>query len=322
MYTTKPASSDRKLFKTLDKQLLQEAALYDQSISPPDSGSGIVNTENNVKQIEKNKTKYNNNDPKYLSVSHPARTPSPLVQKLSKSQSRRRRSESSGTASETTTATTSQSKPISPEAAPSGKKNKHPKPKHPKRNSISDAFSAFSTSPGSWRDEESPFGRLDQMSSRRVFAYLVAVLNASDPDHDFSSLQPEDFQREQNTNTVINSFNNALFGVGMPLPPRLWECVNRLIDTSECMTFSFTPPETFLADEPRLIWSMMWFFFNKRKKRVLYLYLKAFRHHQSPELSASAGNGDSLSQAANNDEYDLTTYSGDEEIVGEIEMDL
>lgn len=197
----------------------------------------------------------------------------------------------------------------------------NPKPKHPKRNSISDAFSAFSTSPGSWRDEESPFGPLDQIASRRVFAYLVSVLNSSDPDHDFSSLLPEHFQRETNPNTVINSFNNALFGLGMPLPPRLWDCVNRIIDTNDCMTFSFSPPESFLADEPRLIWSMMWFFFNKRKKRVLYIHLKALRHHQSPNMGPRDPTAPfDFNNTPNESEYDLTQYS-DDEVVGGLEMD-
>ncbi|ODV92228.1 hypothetical protein CANCADRAFT_14423, partial [Tortispora caseinolytica NRRL Y-17796] len=125
----------------------------------------------------------------------------------------------------------------------------------------------------------SPFGPLDQVSSRRTFAYLIAVLNASHPDHDFSTLRPVDFKRERNVSQVINAFNNALFGLGMPVPPTLWDIVDDHIDLKESAIYSYQPSASFLADEPSTLWSMMWFFFNKRRKRVAYIYLKTVRLH-------------------------------------------
>lgn len=185
----------------------------------------------------------------------------------------------------------------------------------------------------------SPFGPLDQPASRRTFAYLISVLNATQPDHDFSTLTPEDFKREHSSAKVINSFNNVLFGLGMPVPVNLWEYIDTLIDIKECAIYSHTPPQTFLDDEPGTMWSIMWFFFNKRRKRVAYLHLKATRHHHlSPRLTSTEFQGrtsgrnsitqDDLINSNDNDEdYDLTYSSPeeeesyDDEVVGDLEMD-
>ncbi|ANB14421.1 RNA polymerase III-inhibiting protein MAF1 [Sugiyamaella lignohabitans] len=175
----------------------------------------------------------------------------------------------------------------------------------------------------------SPFGPLDQAASRKTFAYLISVLNASDPDRDFSSLQPEDFKREPSSTSVVNTFNNILFGQGLPVPPRLWETLDKNIDLKESSIYSHTPPEAFLADEPGTMWSMMWFFFNKRRKRVAYIHLKAVRHYQSPLLTAVDSRRRRKDEIKDEydedkDEYDLT-YSSDsqmyDEVVGDLELE-
>ncbi|KAK9456889.1 Maf1 regulator-domain-containing protein [Dipodascopsis uninucleata] len=159
----------------------------------------------------------------------------------------------------------------------------------------------------------SPFGPLDQVSSRRTFAYLVAVLNASHPDHDFSSLRPVDFKRERSANQVMNAFNNTLFSAGMPVPPMIWEVIDSQIDLKDCVIYSHTPSPTFLADQPGTIWSMMWFFFNKKRKRVAYLFLKGIRHPYN--MNGSKKND----TASISDE--MVDYESDEEVVGDLELD-
>ena len=58
----------------------------------------------------------------------------------------------------------------------------------------------------------SPFGPLSQISSRRTFAYLIATLNASHPDYDFSHiLRPADFRKERSLKTVINTIDSTLY---------------------------------------------------------------------------------------------------------------
>ncbi|VVT58967.1 uncharacterized protein SAPINGB_P006474 [Magnusiomyces paraingens] len=184
----------------------------------------------------------------------------------------------------------------------------------------------------------SPFGPLDQAASRKAFGYLISVLNSTHPDHDFSSLQPSDFRREPSVTSVLNTFNNLIFSVGMPLPPTLWESLDDHIGLKECAVYSHTPSDSFLNDlGPGTLWCYMWFFFNKRRKRVVYLYLTATRTH---ELSSSLRREherrrrDSSSLATypesyDEEEYDLAQvsenengdYDDDDAIVGDLELE-
>ena len=60
----------------------------------------------------------------------------------------------------------------------------------------------------------SPFGSLDEISNRRTFAYLIATLNASHPDYDFSQiLRPSDFKRERNLRKAMAHIDNTLRSV-------------------------------------------------------------------------------------------------------------
>jgi hypothetical protein len=175
----------------------------------------------------------------------------------------------------------------------------------------------------------SPFGPLDQAASRKVFTYLISVLNAAHPDHDFTALQPQDFKKETNCTKVINAFNNILFGLGMPLRPHLWDYLDKQMDLSQCAIYSHTPPQSFLQDEPGVMWSVMWFFFNKRRKRVAHLHLQAVRHHHYPPLSTPVKRHvRSGSSIEDEEEYDLTyssdtsyNYIDEDEVVGGLEMD-
>ncbi|KAK3325174.1 Maf1 regulator-domain-containing protein [Apodospora peruviana] len=60
----------------------------------------------------------------------------------------------------------------------------------------------------------SPFGSLDEVSNRRTFAYLIATLNASHPDYDFSHvLRPADFRRERVLRRVMTHIDSTLRSV-------------------------------------------------------------------------------------------------------------
>ena len=57
----------------------------------------------------------------------------------------------------------------------------------------------------------SPFGPLDVSSSRKAFTYLVATLNASHPDHDFSTfLNPSDFHREESPMNLFQTLSKYI----------------------------------------------------------------------------------------------------------------
>lgn len=60
----------------------------------------------------------------------------------------------------------------------------------------------------------SPFGRLDESAPRKTFFYLLATLNASFPEHDFSDVRPDQFSKQPSLDLVINSVNTTLFNLG------------------------------------------------------------------------------------------------------------
>ncbi|KAH9220853.1 mitogen-activated protein kinase-like protein MAF1 [Leptodontidium sp. 2 PMI_412] len=147
----------------------------------------------------------------------------------------------------------------------------------------------------------SPFGPLSQVSSRRTFAYLIATLNASHPDYDFSHiLRPADFRKERSLKAVINTIDSTLYNLrpssGMmtlqvpsqisyttassPSPtsqawgPQMWSLVDKEMNLKECTVYCWAPPDEPFDGEEASIWSLNYFFFNKEKKRVAYLYVR------------------------------------------------
>ena len=150
----------------------------------------------------------------------------------------------------------------------------------------------------------SPFGPLSQISSRRTFAYLIATLNASHPDYDFSHLlRPADFRREKNVKRVMNMLDSTLSNlrpkysssfldqpahwsneVLSTVPqtphgsekwnPRMWRMIDKEMVLRDCSIYCYAPDEDPYDGEEGSLWSFNYFFFNKAKKRVCYLYLR------------------------------------------------
>jgi hypothetical protein len=147
----------------------------------------------------------------------------------------------------------------------------------------------------------SPFGSMDKISSRRTYAYLIATLNASHPDYDFShTLRPTDFKREKSLRNVINNIDTTLYNLrphatnsfvklpgmapGSVCPPSgqiswgpgMWGLIDQQMSLKECHTYRYAPDDfdPFEDDEDGTIWSVHYFFFNKTRKRVCYLYLR------------------------------------------------
>ncbi|BFZ61632.1 RNA polymerase III-inhibiting protein maf1 [Saitoella coloradoensis] len=136
----------------------------------------------------------------------------------------------------------------------------------------------------------SPFGPLDQPSSRKTFAYLVATLNASHPDYDFSSLRPFDFKKERKVEHVMSNVDVLLGNVGKAeVTGAMWECIDKHIELEGCDVYSFRPDaDSDPFGEEALIWSRSYFFFNKGLKRVLYLNLRSVSR-ASPLLAPDDG---------------------------------
>jgi AP-1 complex subunit sigma 1/2 len=149
----------------------------------------------------------------------------------------------------------------------------------------------------------SPFGPLSQISNRRTFAYLIATLNASHPDYDFSHiLRPSDFRKERTLRAVMTTIDTTLHNLrprqnGMLSIPngwtpgnipagirtpgggeawglRMWSLIDREMTLRDCEIYCYKPEEDPFDGEEGAIWNLNYFFFNKIRKRVCYLYLR------------------------------------------------
>lgn len=148
----------------------------------------------------------------------------------------------------------------------------------------------------------SPFGPLSQISARRTFAYLIATLNASHPDYDFSHiLRPDDFRKQRSLRGIMQNVDTTLinlrpraqaaiasgnflappttrssFGVtGAEVwSPKMWDLIDKEMGLRSCEKYSYAPEDDPFDDDEGCIWSMHYFFFNKERRRVCYLYLR------------------------------------------------
>lgn len=163
----------------------------------------------------------------------------------------------------------------------------------------------------------SPFGPLSEHSSRRTFAYLIATLNASHPDYDFSHvLRPTDFRRERYLKRVMNTVNSTLYNLrpresidmspsspatlsgsynsSAPVwGPRMWRIMDEHMSLKECSIYSYSPEEDPSDADDGAIWSLHYFFFNPLRKRVCYVYLRAIPilSHTPPDEGVTTPTG-------------------------------
>ncbi|KAL8730936.1 MAG: hypothetical protein Q9166_003726 [cf. Caloplaca sp. 2 TL-2023] len=152
----------------------------------------------------------------------------------------------------------------------------------------------------------SPFGLLSQHTPRRIFAYLIATLNASHQDYDFSHLlRPSDFRREKSLKHVMHTLDTTLYSLrpraasntsfdiptyyttiaasepavvasnGDSWNPHKWRLIDQEMSLKNCEIFAYVPDEDPYDGDEGAIWSFNYFFYNKAKKRVCYLYLKS-----------------------------------------------
>ena len=139
---------------------------------------------------------------------------------------------------------------------------------------------------------KSPFGNLSQSTTRKTFAYIVATLNASHPDHDFSALQPFDFRKERSLSIVINALNTTLSSQGQLNTTGLWDLIDRHLDLNQCEIYSYAPDsDSDPHGSDALLWSQSYFFFSKEQKRVLYFTLRGVSL-RSPPLRAEDDGSD------------------------------
>eukprot|EP00026_Physarum_polycephalum_P014867 Phypoly_transcript_15431.p1 GENE.Phypoly_transcript_15431~~Phypoly_transcript_15431.p1 ORF type:complete len:280 (+),score=35.35 Phypoly_transcript_15431:89-841(+) len=135
----------------------------------------------------------------------------------------------------------------------------------------------------------SPFGPLTEGASKKTFMYLIATLNSSYFDYDFSQATPEQFRKEPNRHMITNSINTTLQGVvqdyNSDLRDKLWSAIDMEIDLQKADIYSYVPDtNTGPFTEDGVIWSFNYFFYNRTLKRIVFFKCRAL---SKSALSAS-----------------------------------
>lgn len=119
----------------------------------------------------------------------------------------------------------------------------------------------------------SPFGDMGEQSTRKLMINLIATMNASFPDYDFSNNRPEQFMRERSPNVAMSSINARLADLlpkhGPGFLERMWTAVNEVISINECEVYAYIPDEQGDPFEGNM-WTFNYFFYNKTLKKILF----------------------------------------------------
>jgi len=136
----------------------------------------------------------------------------------------------------------------------------------------------------------SPLGPLSDSGTRRLLIDLISTMNASFPDHDFSSVRPEQFLKEQHVSLVMSNINMHLAELSetynSSFLEELWMSIEEVVKLKECEIYSYVPD---MEEDPFSegnLWTFNFFFFNKNLKRILYFTCIATSKY-NPEISAS-----------------------------------
>jgi hypothetical protein len=58
----------------------------------------------------------------------------------------------------------------------------------------------------------------------------------------------------------------------------MWSMIDKEMTLKECTVYCWCPPDEPFDGEEASIWSLNYFFFNKERKRVVYLYVRGVPH--------------------------------------------
>jgi hypothetical protein len=174
--------------------------------------------------------------------------------------------------------------------------------------------------------QSSTFGNLIQPSNRRVYAYLIGTLNASHPDYDLSNvLRPQDFCRERDVQDAINEIDAKVLGQdkyywqsgAVPSTSAKaktaqwgydkWLMIDEEMDLRDCEVYNFCPAENPFDGDGVPLWSLHYFFFNRAKKRVCYVQVRAI----DPSYN--------YSDEEENEDFTFNAYDDEEEDATEVE---
>lgn len=108
---------------------------------------------------------------------------------------------------------------------------------------------------------------------------LIATLNASFPDYDFSDLRPDQFEQELNPQSSMNSITTQLLApIEQAIPnfrEAFWKAIDNWIEWSKCEIYSFIPDSENDTFGPGRLWTHNYFFVNRRGKKIIFFTVHA-----------------------------------------------
>jgi len=108
---------------------------------------------------------------------------------------------------------------------------------------------------------------------------------------------------------VVNSVNTTIFNLGNERIVKdllMWDIIDNIIELDECDVYSYNPE---LDDDPNSeegsIWSMNYFFFNRKLKRMVFFSLRSLSPNAPMQENEDLGefSDDSLSNGARYGDY-------------------
>ncbi|XP_021896198.1 repressor of RNA polymerase III transcription MAF1 homolog [Carica papaya] len=136
-------------------------------------------------------------------------------------------------------------------------------------------------------DSSSPAEFLLSRSSRKTLIYLVLALYHMYPDYDFSAVRAHQFFTEESWDTFKQIFDTYMFEASKEwtevnedssLLESLYRALDEVVKLSECEIYSYNPDcdaDPFL--EKGAIWSFVFFFYNRKQKRVVSFHFCCLR---------------------------------------------
>lgn len=217
--------------------------------------------------------------------------------------------------------------------------------------------------------DDSPFGSLKTPSTKRTFSNLIAILNMTFPDQDFTNLQPttENFAKIHSCDDLMHRFNNIMVTLGKSEETLnwIWERIDSYMDLIPkaspqaspidinnsgrrmsnsnkggndlpCQIFEFVPSDQSIVEDLnypyQTMWSYYWFIYNKKKKKVAFIYLTAINkvhfmllngNRKSSFRSNRMNNADIIPDGDEDDMSDDISMDGyDEEVLIDDESEI
>ena len=116
-------------------------------------------------------------------------------------------------------------------------------------------------------------GSLNDISTRKLLINLIATMNATFPDYDFSTIGPDHFQHvsEKRMRSTVNAQLSEMVEVHRNgFLEQLWKALESVIRPYECQIYSYLPDVEADPLSEGTLWSFNYFLYNKTLKKILF----------------------------------------------------